>query len=117
LAKEEEEMRVVDDQWGAPTSVGMLARAVPAVIGRAACDDSLLGLYHMSAAGRTTWCRFARAILGREVVPISSDEYQMRARRPKNSVLDNSKLNSVFGICLPSWEQGLMETLTTWKPL
>jgi dTDP-4-dehydrorhamnose reductase len=111
LAREGKELRVVDDQWGAPTSSRMIANAVPGAISRILGDESLAGLYHMSAAGSTTWCRFAGAIVGTKVTAISSSEYHAAARRPKNSILDNSKLNTRLGIRLPPWEEGLGETL------
>lgn len=111
LAAEGKELRVVDDQWGAPTSSRMIAKAVPGAISRVLGDESLGGVYHMSASGRTTWCGLARAIVGREVTAVSSSAYRTVARRPKNSMLDNSKLNARLGIRLPAWEEGLKETL------
>ena len=70
------------------------------------------GLYHLTAAGRTTWYGFAQAILsGREgvanVLPIPTSGYPTPARRPQNSVLDNGKLERQFGFALPDWEVGL----------
>jgi len=70
------------------------------------------GLYHLTAAGRTTWYGFAQAILsGREgvanLLPIPTSGYPTPARRPQNSVLDNSKLERQFGFRLPDWEVGL----------
>ncbi len=113
LARERKELRVVDDQHGAPTSSRALADAVPRTISAALRNPELLGLYHMSAQGSTTWCGFARAIVGRraKVVPIASSEYPTPARRPRNSVLDNSKLEKSFGVRLPSWQQGLEQVL------
>jgi dTDP-4-dehydrorhamnose reductase len=105
------ELRVVDDQWGAPTSAGMIATAVPSAVERIVADESLVGLYHMTAAGSTTWCRFARSIVGKDVTAISSDAYQTAARRPLYSVLDNTKLNMRLNVRLASWEEGLKETL------
>ncbi|OGA68034.1 MAG: dTDP-4-dehydrorhamnose reductase [Betaproteobacteria bacterium RIFCSPLOWO2_12_FULL_65_14] len=113
LARDKRELRVVDDQHGAPTSSRMLADAVPRAITAVLHDSSLGGLYHMSAQGSTTWCGFARAIVGDhvKVLPISSSEYPTPARRPRNSVLDNSKLEQDFGIRLPSWQSGLNDVL------
>jgi dTDP-4-dehydrorhamnose reductase len=113
LAREKKELRVVDDQHGAPTSSRSLADAVPPAIAAVLRDASLGGLYHMSAQGSTTWCGFARAIVGDRVsvVPIRSSEYPMPARRPRNSVLDNMKLEQGFGIRLPSWEASLRDVL------
>jgi dTDP-4-dehydrorhamnose reductase len=108
-ARERPQLRVVDDQVGAPTSSLAIARATAQVL-RAGGE----GLYHMSAGGKTSWCGFARAILARArletpVVPIRSDEYPAAARRPRNSLLDNSRLGATFGVTLAPWEEGLAE--------
>jgi len=113
LARDGKPLRVVDDQWGAPTSASMIARAVPHAVERIAADESLMGLYHMTAGGSTTWCRFARTIVGENVTAISSDAYPTAARRPPYSVLDNGKLNVRLNIRLPPWEEGLKEVLKT----
>jgi dTDP-4-dehydrorhamnose reductase len=70
------------------------------------------GLYHLTAAGRTTWYGFAQAILSgkvgmAKVSPIPTSGYPTPARRPQNSVLDNGKLESQFGFSLPDWKVGL----------
>lgn len=108
-ARERPELRVVDDQVGAPTSSVALARATAQVL-RAGAE----GLYHISAAGKTSWCGFARAILARAglhtpVVPIRSEQYPAAARRPRNSLLDNSRLRAACGVALAPWEEGLAE--------
>jgi len=115
LAREKKELRVVDDQFGAPTSSRMIADALPEIVRRVASGECDGGIYHMTAQGRTTWCGFARAIIGDadRVRPISSSEYPTPARRPRNSVLDNSKLEKNFGIRLPSWEAGMREVLAS----
>ena len=108
-ARERPELRVVDDQVGAPTTSLAIARATAEVLRHPA-----EGLYHMSAAGQTSWCGFARAILSRAgirtpVVAIRSEEYPTAARRPRNSLLDNSRLREAFGVSLAPWEEGLAE--------
>lgn len=113
-AKEHRELRVVDDQVGAPTSTGMLSSALPEMIKRALGDASLDGLYHLSAAGEVSWYGFALAILAGKgikaaVQPVRSNEYGARALRPHNSLLDNAKVRQDFGIRLPPWEEGLAE--------
>ena len=115
LAGERPELRIVDDQFGAPTTARMLARATEAVLARP-WDDRASGTYHMTAAGRTTWCGFAREIvaakgLATPVVPIRTEEYPLPARRPRNSVLDNTRLHRTFGVHLPNWQEGLSQTL------
>ena len=109
-AKTRPELRVVNDQRGAPTSSAAIARAIAGFLSSA---DFLMkpdGIYHLSAAGRTTWHEFAREILARKglrtpVVPVSSAEYITAAPRPKNSLLDNGKLRAAFGVALADWRQ------------
>ena len=107
-AREKPELRVVDDQFGAPTSSAAIAEATA----RALRAGGAEGLYHMSASGRTTWFSFAQAILHKvaiapPVVPIRSDQYPAKAIRPRNSVLDNARLKQAFGASLPGWESEL----------
>jgi dTDP-4-dehydrorhamnose reductase len=116
LACSGRELRVVDDQVGAPTSNLMIAPAVVSAIGRALRDESVSGVYHLSASGRTSWYGFAHAIFqakGMEVrlKAIPSNEYPSAARRPLNSVLDNGKLERQFGVSLASWDVGLRQVL------
>ena len=114
-AKEKPELRVVDDQHGAPTSSEVIAGAVAQVLAnpRAAGNP---GVYHLSAAGETTWHGFATELLrakglGTPVVAINSDEFPAAARRPKNSLLDNSKIRAAFGVAMPDWRQSLAAVL------
>jgi len=120
LSQERKELKVVDDQVGAPTSARLIAQATTGVLarhvyaGRLDFDElrTVSGLYHLTAAGKTTWHGFAQKILsGRagtaKLVPIPTSAYPTPARRPRNSVLDNSKFESVFGFALPDWEVGL----------
>jgi len=109
LAREKPELRVVDDQVGAPTSSLEIARATAQLLRRDA-----QGLYHMSAAGETSWCRFARAILKQAgmttpVVAIRTEDYPAPARRPRNSRLDCSRLRADCGVSLAPWEEQLSE--------
>jgi dTDP-4-dehydrorhamnose reductase len=112
-AREKPELRVVDDQFGAPTSSAAIAEATARVL-RAGGPE---GLYHMSAIGRTTWFNFAQAILHKvaidtPVVPIRSDQYPAKAKRPRNSVLDNARLKQAFGVSLPGWESQLEQVIS-----
>ena len=115
-AKTKPELRVVDDQRGAPTSSMAIAGAVAQVLSAANLSKKPGGIYHLSAAGETTWHGFATEILkgkglNTPVVAIRSNEYPVAARRPKNSLLDNSKLGATFGIALPDWRQSLPAVL------
>lgn len=108
--REAESVRVVNDQRGAPTASHYVAEATRKLI-EAAPDRSRSGLYHVTAAGETTWHGFALAILKRcararcrEVVPIRTAEYPTAARRPAYSVLDSSRFARRFAFTLRPWE-------------
>jgi dTDP-4-dehydrorhamnose reductase len=111
LARQGKALRVVDDQFGAPTSNLMIAAAVSEAIRRGGS-----GVFHMSAQGETTWYRFARAIFEAtgtqtSLVAIPSSDYKTPARRPRNSMLDNAKLEQHFGIRMPSWQDGMRQVI------
>lgn len=122
LAAERDELRVVDDQWGAPTSARLIADASAQVIARS-IGERRVGAFrseiaHLTAAGRTSWHGFAsaildaarcagRAVVARSLVAIPSSAYPTPARRPVNSRLDCSALERRFGLALPDWRNGL----------
>ena len=116
-ARERPQLRVVSDQFGAPTSSGAIARATARVLGLSLpAPSAASGTFHMSAGGETTWHGFASAIVAREglntvVTAIRSDEYPAAARRPRNSRLDNARLHATFGVALPEWRDGLAEVI------
>lgn len=110
------ELRVVDDQHGAPTSSLAIAGAVAQILADPGLSKKASGLYHLSAGGETTWHGFARAILDAKgiatpLVAIRSDEYPSAAKRPKNSRLDNAKAAATFGVALAGWREGLAAVL------
>ncbi|PSH03646.1 MAG: dTDP-4-dehydrorhamnose reductase [Acidobacteria bacterium] len=122
LAREREELKIVDDQVGAPTSSMQLANATARLVLRySAVPEPAFpsGLYHATAGGSVSWCEFARAIVAalgktevfkvRQIVAVGSSEYQTLARRPLNSVLSNDKFERTFGFRLENWEWGLAE--------
>jgi dTDP-4-dehydrorhamnose reductase len=122
LAESHDDIRVVNDQYGAPTSASDLALAIIEIIQQIERnpDNNLGGIYHLTAAGETTWYGFAAAIFagwasrGRRIPTlkaISTADYPTPARRPANSQLDCSKAARVFGIRLPHWRQGLESCL------
>jgi dTDP-4-dehydrorhamnose reductase len=107
LGRQQDEVRVVDDQRGCPTFVGHLAAAMPELV------DLSYGTYHVAADGDCTWAEFAEAIfaeagLSCRVVPISSSELGRRAQRPANSVLRSAHPDTPR---LPDWQEGLRECL------
>jgi dTDP-4-dehydrorhamnose reductase len=121
LGAERSELRVVDDQVGAPTSAAAIATATARLVEQHAAPGAKVpvGIYHMTAGGSTSWCGFARAIFDTGVlsVPprvqaIPSSAYPTPAKRPANSVLSNDKFAHTFGFRLPSWQQQLQDVLT-----
>ena len=114
LAREQPQLRVVDDQCGAPTWARDLARATGVALHRA---EPLEGLYHVAAAGTTTWFGFAQRILqiaglDTPVVPIRTSEYPTPAARPAYSVLDSSRFAAATGVRIGPWDERLAACLT-----
>ena len=122
LAEQRSELKIVDDQIGAPTTSIELANATRAIVsgaiaGRYGDPRNWTGLYHMTCSGAVSWRGFAEAIFVRAqdqirakipvVHPISSREYPVAAQRPLYSVLSNEKLRTKFHLQLPSWESAL----------
>jgi dTDP-4-dehydrorhamnose reductase len=130
LGRERERLSIVDDQIGAPTTSSELAKATRDIVMSVLREnaDSMSGwsgVYHMTCGGSVSWCGFARAIFARagvlldgkkpEVAPISSNEYPKPARRPRNSVMSNEKVNAQFGVSLASWESALDHAMESLK--
>lgn len=130
LAQEKSELRIVDDQFGAPTSSECIAQATANILAQLAMPagggiGGRSGIYNLTCGGDTSWFGFARSILARSaslfgtpqptLVPIRTAEYPRPAKRPANSRLSCGKLEDTFGITLPHWEQGLELILETMK--
>jgi dTDP-4-dehydrorhamnose reductase len=125
LATERDELKVIDDQIGAPTGADLLADVTALVLHRLQTRPELAGTYHCVAAGQTSWHGYARHVIewarahGRPVKvtpeavrPIPTSGYPTPARRPLNSRLDTFKLRHAFGLHLPAWQQGVERMLT-----
>jgi dTDP-4-dehydrorhamnose reductase len=111
-AKTRPALSVVSDQHGAPTSSLGIAAAVAQILADAGLRGKPSGVYHLCAAGETTWHGFAEAIfkasgISTPVVPIASEEYPAAAKRPKNSRLNCARAAATFGVVLPDWREGL----------
>lgn len=120
LLRERDELKVVDDQIGAPTWARLLAEVSAQLLYRVLRGDIDLktqgGLYHVSGGGQTSWWGFAKAIqqasgLNCRLLPIPSRDYPSPAKRPAYSVLDNGRLREVFGLVPPAWEASLAQCL------
>lgn len=124
LAEERDELRIVADQFGAPTWCRTIAEATSYCVGRLQSDvasseinraawEAHSGLYHLSAQGQTSWYGFTQAIVAHptiskkpKVTPIATQEYPLPAKRPQNSVLSSEKFIQTFR-GLPSWDAAL----------
>jgi len=143
LATQRGELRIVSDQFGAPTSSQAIAHATANILRSlfqpedyASSFDRVSGTYHMTAAGQATWHEFASAIiddvsrvpptgswfadatsakplLTRRVIPISSKDYPTPARRPAYGALSGQRLSQTFGVKLPDWHAELRAVLAS----
>lgn len=124
LASERETLRVVADQFGAPTSARMIADITAQVlresIRQRRGDQFQSGIFHLTAQGATSWHGFASSIVeaargalpgatiaAREVVAIATSDYPTPARRPSNSRLSNAKLEQRFGVRCQPWQEAM----------
>jgi dTDP-4-dehydrorhamnose reductase len=109
------ELRVVADQVGKPTSAATIAQISLAI---ASDVRSAWGTYHLAQPDAVSWHDFATAIFDaaaqygqtlavESIVPISSDDYSVVARRPENSVLDCHKLEDQFEVVIQDWHEAL----------
>ena len=122
LGRKRDQLKIVDDQFGAPTSSLAIADATRTICDKA-MEEAIYGIYHLTCGGRTSWCEFAQEIFAQhdrktgekvpQVIPIPSSEYPTPAKRPANSVLSNEKLQSTYGVVLPDWKAALAEVLAT----
>lgn len=118
LAAEREELRVVNDQIGAPTWARLIAEATALALRQALAERRhgrfKSGLFHLAAAGETSWHGFASAIVAgrgglrvKTVTPIATADYPLPAARPANSRLDTGAFRARFGLALPDWRDCL----------
>lgn len=127
LAAERDSLKIVADQFGAPTSAALLADVTAQALGlykRQGRAGFPFGLYHLVANGVTSWHEYAQTVVctalerGKplrlsvdDVLPISTAEYPLPAPRPANSRLDATRLRETFGLELPDWQDGLDHVL------
>lgn len=124
IAARQGELRIVDDQTGAPTWARQVAEATAQVLSQAAqlgraWLEERAGVYHLTASGATSWFGFARAILQQaqgparaaKLVPIPTVDFPTRAARPTYSVLDCGKAASTFHLALSPWEEHLARVM------
>ncbi|EAQ37382.1 dTDP-4-dehydrorhamnose reductase [Nitrobacter sp. Nb-311A] len=127
LAGEREELRIVADQIGAPTTANAIANAVTRIVYPNTSNLSALfarhgGVINLACVGETSWHGFASAIVTglksrgmklsvKTIIPIATTDFPTRARRPGNSRLDLSQLQDRFGLTPPTWQEALSREL------
>ena len=125
LAAERDSLTVIDDQVGAPTGADLLADVTAHTIRSVQNTPTLGGLYHLVAAGETTWHGYARFVIDfalkmdcqlktnpESIVPVSTSAFPTPAERLKNSRVNTRKLETNFGLTLPNWQTGVARMLT-----
>jgi dTDP-4-dehydrorhamnose reductase len=128
LAKERAELRIVDDQIGAPTSSESIAQATANILAQvlapgAAGLEQRSGIYNLASSGHTSWFGFAKTLLTRSaensgcaiptLVPIVTSGFPRPAQRPSNSRLSCQRLEKTFGVQIPHLEEALSLVLET----
>jgi dTDP-4-dehydrorhamnose reductase len=124
LAKERDELNVIADQIGAPTGADLIADVSAHAIRHVLGNPHSAGLYHLAAAGETSWHEYARFVIEHasaaglqlkvkqnRINPIATSDYPTPAKRPHNSRLGTGKLQSSFGLYLPQWQAGVARML------
>ncbi|QLC21345.1 dTDP-4-dehydrorhamnose reductase [Parasphingopyxis sp. CP4] len=119
LMREQDELKVVDDQFGVPTHANSLANAILILIG-----ETAQGIHHFTDSGKTSWFGFASAIEtkarkmgligGCKITPIATRDYPTAAARPLYSVLDCSPTWAITGTP-KAWETELDSALKIWE--
>ena len=125
LAQEREHLNVIDDQFGAPTGADLLADVSAHAIFHVLRNPLDAGLYHLAASGETSWFEYAKYVLAQaerthsaiklvanKINPVATSAFPTPARRPHNSRLDTTRLQTAFGLSLPPWQQGVARMLT-----
>ena len=125
LATSKDKLRVIDDQVGSPTSCSLIACVTENILLKNINNkDFGLGLYHLTSSGKTSWYGFTKEIIKlakssglnlhlseKDVIPIKTNQYSSPAKRPKNSVLDTSKLTNLLDEKLLTWQSCLEEVV------
>ena len=125
LAAERERLTVIDDQFGAPTGAELIADITAHAIAQTQRQARQGGVYHLAAAGETSWNGYARFVIDtartlkpslalavQEVAPVPTSAFPTPATRPLNSRLNTSQLQHTFGLVLPDWQRGVKRMLS-----
>ncbi len=120
LARERERLTVIADQFGAPTGAELIADVTAHAVRHVLRTGEGQGIYHLAAAGETTWHGYARHLIAQAqhlqpqggwqvqaIDPVPTSAFPTPARRPHNSRLNTTLLQATFGLHLPPWQQGV----------
>ncbi len=112
LGAEKQEVSVVSDQWGSPTSAHDLAKAIIVAV-----EKPKVGTYHFSNEGATNWALFAEEIMLHSALEcrvnhITTADYPTPAARPMYTLMSKRKFSTTFGVVIPEWEYSLEEVIT-----
>lgn len=113
LSTEKDELKVVSDQFGVPTSNQFIAEQIKAIIPQ--LHDNNTGVYHLVPDGFCSWYEFAKVIIGQNnpefnienLYVIEAHEFPTKTKRPKNSVLNNAKIKQTFYLKFNHWQTEL----------
>jgi dTDP-4-dehydrorhamnose reductase len=127
LAAERDQLSVVADQFGAPTSAALLADVTAHLVRQYQINDKQsfpFGTYHVVASGETNWCDYARFVIDaalaagktlkagpEQIKPLTTEQYPTAAKRPANSRLDTTRFRETFGLRLPPWQESVCHVL------
>ncbi|ANR80887.1 dTDP-4-dehydrorhamnose reductase [Kosakonia sacchari] len=123
LAREKEQVAIINDQHGAPTGAELLADCTAIAIRTERENKTLYGTYHLVASGETTWYDYAQYVFNvakehgeqlkiREVKDVETSAFHTTATRPLNSRLSNKKFQKSFNVLLPDWTIGVRRVVT-----
>jgi dTDP-4-dehydrorhamnose reductase len=123
VGREKDQIEVINDQIGSPTYARDLANCIIDIIIKSILNPTAYvpGIYHYTNQGSCSWYEFTQEIFALSgitncsVIPVSTDKYPTKAKRPKYSVLDTTKIRQAFGIGIPNWRDSLRECLTSLK--
>jgi dTDP-4-dehydrorhamnose reductase len=126
LAQERDQLKIIVDQFGAPTSARLLADVTAEIAKQflSGEEEHKAGTYHLVGGGETTWYGYALKVVelanmlgintrvqAKDILPIPTEDYPLPAPRPKNSRLSTNKIKAAFGIDIPDWSEDVEQVL------
>ena len=117
LSEEKNELKIVSNQYGVPTSNYFIAQQINKII--PFIDKGNKGIYHLVPDGSCSWYEFAKQIIGKcnpnfnlkKISPVESSNYKTIAKRPQNSILSNKKVKQVFMLKFKDWKKELEQLI------